>query len=231
MWAGDDDSTAVHPALASDPAQEAASCLAGPSAAAPGRALDGDEDPEADEIETDRPDFTQNRKTVGRGTIQLESGSAICKDGEYVRRFFVSRNAAPHWCGRDWLELRLSQNFASDRDNLPLGKHKSDVGAQDLVVGVKLALTPQHGVLPEMGMIIHTSVPSGSTAFERDATAGGELAVRLGFTRRWSLSGSTQIYKATDLVPLPTSRGGTRGTIRQNTLSWSWPNRSAWNTK
>ena len=38
------------------------------------RPLDGAEDPDADEIETDRPDFTQNRKTVGRGVVQLESG-------------------------------------------------------------------------------------------------------------------------------------------------------------
>ncbi len=211
VWAADGDS--VRSALASDPAQGSGKLFSWAIGREPAdEALDGGEDPEADEIETDRPDFTQNRKTVGRGTIQLESGVTYLRgQGNSFDDFSFPETLLRVGVVRDWLELRISQNFASDRDNLPLGKHKSDVGAQDLVVGVKLALTPQQGVLPEMGMIVHTSIPSGS-----DGLSSGMLLPGVNwlygwdFTKRWSLSGSTQIYKATDLVPLPTSRGGTR---------------------
>jgi Putative MetA-pathway of phenol degradation len=178
-----------------------------------GAAIDGGEDPEADEIETDRPDFTQNRRTVGRGVVQLESGMTYLQGHhDSFSDFSFPETLLRVGVLADWLELRVSQNMASDRTNdLRTGKHHSDVGAQDLVVGMKLAFTAQQGVLPEMGMIIHTSVPSGS-----DGLSSGMLLPGVNwlygwdFTKRWSLSGSTQAYKATDLVPLPTSRGGTR---------------------
>ena len=60
-------------------------------------------------------------------------------------------------------------------------------------------------------MIIHTSVPSGADGLSSNKLLPGvNWLYGWDFTQRWSLSGSTQIYKATDLVPLPTSRGGTR---------------------
>jgi hypothetical protein len=177
-----------------------------------GEALDGGEDPEADEIETDRPDFTQNRKTVGAGVVQLESGMTYLRGHhDSFSDFSFPETLLRVGVVCDWLELRLSENFASDRTNLPLGKHKSDVGAQDLVFGAKLALTPQQGVLPEMGIIVHTSAPSGSDGLSSGKWLPGvNWLYGWDFTKRWQLAGSTQVYEATDLVPLPTSRGGTR---------------------
>ncbi len=179
-----------------------------------GAALDGGEDPEADEIETDRPDFTQNRRTVGRGVVQLESGMTYLQG----RRDSFSNFSFPETLLRIGIvadsarTAGQAKTFASDRTNdLRTGKHHSDVGAQDLVVGMKLAFTAQQGVLPEMGMIIHSSVPSGSDGLSSGLMLPGvNWLYGWDFTKRWSLSGSTQAYKATALVPLPTSRGGTR---------------------
>ncbi|HEX4142167.1 MAG TPA: transporter [Pirellulales bacterium] len=174
------------------------------------QSLDDPEDLDADEIETDRPDFTQNRKTVGRGVAQVESGLTYLRG----RHGSFSDYSFPETLLRvgvvaDWLELRVSQNFASDRTMQLDGRSVGKTGAQDLVLGVKLALTPQRGWLPEMGMIIHTSVPSGSAGFMSPMLLPGvNWLYGWDITKRWSLSGSTQAYKTTDLVPLPTSRGG-----------------------
>ena len=91
----------------------------------------------------------------------------------------------------------------------PIGHHEPKTGAQDMVVGAKLALTAQRGWLPEMGMIIHTSVPTGSPGFTPGMLLPGlNWLYGWDITKRVSLSGSSQAYKTTDLVPLPTSRGG-----------------------
>ncbi|HTU26205.1 MAG TPA: transporter [Pirellulales bacterium] len=173
--------------------------------------IDDPEDLDADEIETDRPDFTQNRKTVGRGVVQLESGMTYL----HGRKNAYNDYSFPETLLRvgvvaDWLELRLSQNFGSDRTNEIDGRSVGKTGANDLVVGAKLAFTAQQGVLPEMGMILHTSVPSGSSGFNAGMLLPGiNWLYGWDITERWSLAGSTQAYKTTDLVPLPTSRGGT----------------------
>ncbi|HEY1784422.1 MAG TPA: transporter, partial [Pirellulales bacterium] len=176
-----------------------------------GDALDGGQDLDADEIETDRPDFTQNRKTVGLGVVQVESGLTYL----HGRKNSFNDFSFPETLLRvgvvaDWLELRISQNFASDRTSLINGRHTSKTGAQDAVFGVKLALTEQRGWLPEMGMILHTSAPTGSPGFSTPGMLlpGVNWLYGWDITKRWSLAGSSQLYKTTDLVPLPTSRGG-----------------------
>jgi hypothetical protein len=175
-----------------------------------GQSLDDPEDLDEGEIETDRPDFTQNRRTVGRGVAQVESGLTYLRgrNGSYSDYSFPETLLRVGVVA-DWLELRLSQNFASDRTTEIDGRSVGKTGAQDLVIGTKLALTAQRGWLPEMGMIVHTSIPTGSAGFMSPMLLPGlNWLYGWDITKRISLSGSTQAYKTTDLVPLPTSRGG-----------------------
>jgi len=212
-WSGSDTAT-LHQALdksadagARSPAKLFSWAIGNPEL---GQSLDGPDDPEDDEIETDRPDFTQNRKTVGRGVVQLESGLTYLRgrNGSYSDYSFPETLLRVGVVA-DWLELRVSQNFASDRTTEVDGRSVGKTGAQDLVIGTKLALTAQRGWLPEMGMIVHTSVPSGSAGFMSPMLLPGvNWLYGWDITSRLSLSGSTQAYKTTDLVPLPTSRGG-----------------------
>jgi hypothetical protein len=175
-----------------------------------GQSLDTPEDPETDEIETDRPDFTQNRKTVGRGVVQLESGMTYLQGRKNsYNDFSFPETLLRIGVVADWLELRVSQSFASDRTNEVDGRSVGKTGAEDLVVGAKLALTAQRGWLPEMGMIVHTSIPTGSAGFMTPMMLPGlNWLYGWDITKRLSLAGSTQAYKTSDLVPLPTSRGG-----------------------
>ena len=101
-----------------------------------GDSLAGGDDPETSEIETDRPDYTQNRKTVGRGVVQLESGMTYLQgQGNTFDNFSFPETLLRVGVIADWLELRIGQNFASDRTNLPHDKHHSNVGTRILAWG------------------------------------------------------------------------------------------------
>jgi hypothetical protein len=63
----------------------------------------------------------------------------------------------------DWFELRLGQSFLS-REQTVAGVRTSVHGAQDLYLGVKLALVEQQGLLPEIALIPQMTVPTGSRA-------------------------------------------------------------------
>jgi Putative MetA-pathway of phenol degradation len=214
VWSGSDTATLSHALSksADEPANKSPAKLFSWAIGNPalGKSLDGPDDPEEDEIETDRPDFTQNRKTVGRGVAQVESGLTYLRgrNGSYSDYSFPETLLRVGVVA-DWLELRVSQNFASDRTTEVDGRSVGKTGAQDLVIGTKLALTAQRGWLPEMGMIVHTSIPTGSAGFMSPMLLPGlNWLYGWDITKRLSLSGSTQAYKTTDLVPLPTSRGG-----------------------
>ena len=72
-------------------------------------------------------------------------------------------------------------------------------GAEDLYIGSKFALTPQSGCLPETGLIIQGTVPTGSSAF-----TAGEVLPGVNFLYGWdvndffSVGGSTQANRALD---------------------------------
>ncbi len=161
-------------------------------------------------IETDRPDFTEASSTVGRRRIQLESGYTYVSDRENGTR--VRSHSAPEALLRvglfaDWFELRLGQNFSSTRTTGPADSGDGDAegplredGPEDLYLGVKLALTEQKGCLPEMALILQTTVPTGS-----DDLTASQLLPGINFLFGWdvvedclSVGGSLQANRSLD---------------------------------
>lgn len=158
---------------------------------------DGASEPGDDErLTSDRPDFTEASSTVGRGRVQFEGGYTYI--GDRNRGVRTHTHSYPEGLLRigmfaDWFELRLGQNvFAqSSRGGRPAGPlpgpgfpaepgggntgaaRVSDVGASDLYLGAKLALTKQKGVLPETALIIQGTVPTGARAFTADRVLYG----------------------------------------------------------
>jgi len=127
--------------------------------------------PEAeDTIVTDRPDFTEASSTVGKGRIQLEAGYTCSSD----RSIGVTStgHSYPEALLRigvlaDWFEFRIAQNFG----HAPIGTLDGvflNNGAEDLYLGVKLGLTEQKRVLPEVALILQTNIPTG----DQDLTSG-----------------------------------------------------------
>ncbi len=154
---------------------------------------------EPDPITTERPDFTNSSRTVGRGRVQLESGYTYVADGSGSNR--VVGHSYPEALLRlgvlaNWFEVQVGQNFRSAR---PTGLTPTN-GAEDLYLAVKFALTPQDGVRPETALTLQATVPTGS----RDNTGNRTLPGLL-YLYSWdlvpdlvSLAGSTVATAAVD---------------------------------
>jgi Putative MetA-pathway of phenol degradation len=115
---------------------------------------------EEDHLDADRPHFPEATTTVGKGRAILESGYTFTKKGDS----FLS-HSAPEALLRvgmfaDWFEFRIAQNFLHQRQTVE-GETVTASGAQDLYLGVKLALTEQKGLLPAMVVIPQMTVPTG----------------------------------------------------------------------
>ena len=163
----------------------------------PGAQPDG---PVDEGLVTDRPDFTESSSTVGKGRVQLESGYTFSRDGDVGVR---SNHAYPELLLRagvfaDRLELRLGQSFTRTSVTSVEGNRRSLHGADDLYLGVKLAVAAQRGRRPEVAVVVQSTVPTGTSAL----TAGRLLpginllyGMELGAST-FTLGGSSQINGA-----------------------------------
>ena len=130
-----------------------------------------DEEPEEERrLDPDRPHFPEASTTVGEGRVVLESGYTF---NEKRSSFFS--HSFPEAVLRigmftDWFEFRIGQNFLSEQQTAA-GSRTSATGAQDLYLGVKVAVTEQKQYLPGIALIPQVTVPTGSRA----VTAGKAL--------------------------------------------------------
>lgn len=125
---------------------------------------------------TDRPDFTEASTTVGLGVAQIEMGWTRTRDrgADGV----TEHDGYPETLLRvgvlaEWLELRVGWNYGEQQDNFFGGGALRREGAEDLYLGMKIALTPQSGLLPEMAIIPQMNIPTGSGHFTADEVQPG----------------------------------------------------------
>jgi hypothetical protein len=126
------------------------------------------EQAEEEPLASDRPDFTEASSTVGKGRIQLEAGYTFVRDRSFgVTTTSHSYPEALFRIGAiaDWLEFRIGQNFGHSSTGAPLGGTFSTGGAEDLYLGVKLFMTEQKRLLPEVALVLQTTVPTGHDEF------------------------------------------------------------------
>ena len=159
-------------------------------------AAEGGPDPDAPLV-TDRPDFTEASSTVGLGVVQLESGYTYAYDDD--GGVSTKSHSAPETLCRvgllaDWLETRMAWNYADEGVG-----GVATAGAEDLYLGLKIGLTPQEGVLPEMALVPQMTVPTGAGAF-----TAGEVLPGVNWLYGWdvnefiSTAGSTQFNRSID---------------------------------
>lgn len=165
--------------------------------------------PNLDEpLVTDRPDFTEASSTVGRGVAQLEFGYTYFHDageGESTTAHSIGEPLLRYGIGYDWLEFRIAVNYLQEVSRSEDGSRLSDGAVSDLYLGVKIGLTPQEGILPEMALVPQMLVPTGGEPLAGLEEPLPELArppkdrVLPGLnwlygwdlSERWSLGGST----------------------------------------
>jgi len=158
--------------------------------------------PNLDEpLVTDRPDFTEASVTVGQGVAQLEAGYTYTyngDDGESVRSHSFGEPLLRVGALADWFEFRVAL-FPVEQRTRTGGRSHTTAGAEDLYLGVKLALTPQEKWLPEMALMPQMTVPSGSRAF-----TSNEVLPGVNWLYGWDLNdklatgGSTQVNGSID---------------------------------
>ena len=150
---------------------------------------------------TDRPDFTESSVTVGYGVVQLETGYTFTYDSDGDDR--TRSHSFPESLLRigalaEWLEFRIDWNYVSEETEIG-GIEDSVSGAEDLGLGIKLALTPQECLLPETAIIFQMTVPSGSSEFTADEVLPGfNYLYGWDINDEWATGGSTAVNRAVD---------------------------------
>ena len=133
---------------------------------------------ESSPIKTDRPTFTPSSSTVGKNTIQLETGYKYIHDrSQGVTEDSHNYPEASLRFGilADWLEGRIGQNFVTTSTGEQVAS--SNTGASDLLLGFRLGLTKQKECLPETSVILQMSVPTGSQLLTQKEVMPGIIYV------------------------------------------------------
>ncbi len=148
------------------------------------------QDPFEERIETERHDFTQSTRTVGRGVIQLESGyTYLYKDfEEEIEHSHTTPELLARFGLSEDVEFRLRWNYAwRFRDP---GENVD--GAEDLRWSFKLRVFDQDLLLPEMATEIRFTAPTGGSAWTTEQVEHG-LDVIYG----WELTEGMELYGST----------------------------------
>jgi hypothetical protein len=138
-----------------------------------GRDKENDKDEEPKRIDPDRPHLPESSTTVGLGRAVLETGYTYNTSGGFFPLHSFPEAVLRVGMFADWFELRIGQNLASQTTPDAFGVRSTNTGAEDLQLGVKLALTEQHQCLPESALILQMTAPTGSKAFTANRVLPG----------------------------------------------------------
>lgn len=125
--------------------------------------------PTLEEMQTDRPDFTEGTQTLHLGHFQIESGYTYSSDsggGEKSHTLpeFLLRAGA----GEEW-ELRF---FWAGYLYESKGNESVD-GVSDISLGIKHRLFEENGLLPTASLILESSIPVGNSEFSSEEMEPG----------------------------------------------------------
>jgi len=161
---------------------------------------------EDEPLVTDRPDFTEASSVVGHGRIQLETGYTFVYNDSEDDGTITRTHGGPETLLRigwtDHFEFRIFWNYLWERSGDEATADTLD-GAEDLVLGAKIALWEQCCALPETAFIVQFTVPTGANAFSnQDVTVGVNLLYSWEMPGDWTLGGSTGYANSAELISI-----------------------------
>jgi hypothetical protein len=121
-----------------------------------------DQDEEPKRLDPDRPHLPEASTTVGVGRAVLEAGYTYNTSGGFFPMHSFPEATLRVGVFADWFEFRIGQNLVSQTAIDEFHDRSITIGAEDLQLGFKLALTEQQQYLPESALIVQMTVPSGS---------------------------------------------------------------------
>ncbi|WP_100804357.1 transporter [Ulvibacter sp. MAR_2010_11] len=137
--------------------------------------IQAQEKEETADLITDRPDATESPNTVPKGSIQLETGAFYeSYKNEGIQDEILGYNTTLVRYGLlNNFELRVGWNFEEGRTSLD-GTRISDVssGFSPLLLGMKVEITEEKGLLPDIGLLGHLMLPFLAATDYRPETTG-----------------------------------------------------------
>ena len=146
-----------------------------------------------DPIETDRHDFTQSSRTVGRGVLQIEAGyTFFYRDyREEVEKSHTLPETVFRYGITDDIEFRVRANYVWQfRD----GEEDTGdpEGAEDIRWGFKFQLTDACGKVPESALRVISTLPSGGEAFSTD-----RMELGIDYVYAWEIADGVELAGST----------------------------------
>lgn len=130
---------------------------------------------------TDRPDVTESSSTVPAGYIQVETGSFYesFEENQIKTETYTYNTTLVRLGVSDNLEFRLGWDFVENRmsnlDNVLSGFNP-------LLLGAKVAITEEKGIIPEIALIGHIFLPFTAGNDYKPETTGVNFRFSLGHT-------------------------------------------------
>ena len=151
--------------------------------------------------EADRPHVPEARATVDQGRLRLEGGYTFTTTHAQgiTRHSHMYPEALLRYGLTTGFEVRLGQNALSQQASRAQGTTTLH-GTQDVELGVKLALTTQHILVPESAVMLRLTVPMGSRGVSADAVLPGinyDLSWHM-LPERLSIEGVLSVTRARD---------------------------------
>lgn len=117
---------------------------------------------------TDRPDQTESTVVVPVQYLQIETGPRYTRVDETVSEFVYS-NTMLRYGVLSWLELRLGQDYGRQRYALDGGEREYE-GFFPLMLGTKVHLLEERGLVPATALLYEAQLPTGSRALRPEET-------------------------------------------------------------
>jgi len=144
-----------------------------------------DENSNVSPLVTDRPDATEASSVVGKGTLQIETGGFYesFEKGGVKLESYTYNTALVRYGILDNLELRLGWDFTEGIAKVQ-GNRLDNVtsGFSPLLLGVKVAITEEKGLLPEIALIGHIFPVFTASQDYRPETTGIDFRFSLSHT-------------------------------------------------
>ncbi len=124
---------------------------------------------------TDRPDATEAPSTVAPGILQVETGALYesFENNNIKNESFVYNTTLLRLGLLDNLELRVGWDFVEGQTSVNGNKlNNVTSGFNPLLLGVKVNITEEKGLLPEIGLIGHLFMPFTASQDYRPETTG-----------------------------------------------------------
>lgn len=119
-----------------------------------------------DSIATDRPDFVESSKVVGKDRLQVETSVLLERDrsGPVRDRLVATPTLLRYGIGETF-ELRAETDGRSILHRTGGGLRNTETGYADASLGLKWHAMDARGSLPSLGVLLHADLDSGSRAF------------------------------------------------------------------